>query len=288
MANLPVRGIDVSQLNGSVDFFPLKDQIGFAILRCGFGSDYANQDDSQFETNVRKCEAAGIPWGTYLYSYAKSRAMAQSEAAHTLRLLRGRKPAYGVWYDVEDATLPTGEALVDNVVAYCQAMEAAGLYVGIYSSLSWFRTRLSSPRLDPYDKWVAQWAPQLDYQGPYGMWQYTNRLTLSGQTFDGDLAYKDYPALTGGEEDEDMTKEEVAALAREEAQKVYAENEARYPTIASLPAWAKPAVEQVYRQLELAGTGGSGEDTRIDASATYVRTLVVMAKLLDKLGPPPA
>ena len=85
---LPKRGIDISEFNGSVDIAALQGQVDFVIIRCGYGSDYANQDDPQFEANVKKCQAAGIPWGTYLYSYAKTKAMAQSEAAHTLRLLQ--------------------------------------------------------------------------------------------------------------------------------------------------------------------------------------------------------
>lgn len=283
MAQLPKKGIDISEFNGDVDLAGLKGQIEFVIIRCGYGGDYTNQDDPQFENNVRKCEAAGIPWGTYLYSYAKDTFMAQSEAAHTLRLLKGKHPQYGVWYDVEDSTLPTGEALIDNVVTYCQAIQQAGYYCGLYSFLFWMQTRLNSPRLDPYDKWVAQWSSQLDYQKPAGMWQFTNQLVLNGKTFDGNWAYKDYPALTGGEEESDMTEAEVVKLARAEAQKVYNENEEKYRTIASLPDWAKTAVEQVYKELGLAGTGGTGTDTKIDASETYVRALTVIAKLLDKL-----
>ncbi len=283
MAQLPKKGIDISEFNGDVDLAGLKGQIEFVIIRCGYGGDYTNQDDPQFENNVRKCEAAGIPWGTYLYSYAKDTSMAQSEAAHTLRLLKGKHPQYGVWYDVEDSTLPTGEALIDNVVTYCQAIQQAGYYCGLYSFLFWMQTRLNSPRLDPYDKWVAQWSSQLDYQKPAGMWQFTNQLVLNGKTFDGNWAYKDYPALTGGEEESDMTEAEVVKLARAEAQKVYNENEEKYRTIASLPDWAKTAVEQVYKELGLAGTGGTGTDTKIDASETYVRALTVIAKLLDKL-----
>lgn len=283
MAQLPKKGIDISEFNGDVDLAGLKGQIEFVIIRCGYGGDYTNQDDPQFENNVRKCEAAGIPWGTYLYSYAKDTSMAQSEAAHTLRLLKGKHPQYGVWYDVEDSTLPTGEALIDNVVTYCQAIQQAGYYCGLYSFLFWMQTRLNSPRLDPYDKWVAQWSSQLDYQKPAGMWQFTNQLVLNGKTFDGNWAYKDYPALTVGKEETDMTEAEVVKLARAEAQKVYNENEEKYRTIASLPAWAKTAVEQVYKELGLAGTGGTGTDTKIDASETYVRALTVIAKLLDKL-----
>ena len=283
MAEFPKRGIDISEFNGNVDIAALKGQVEFVIIRCGYGSDYPNQDDSQFEANVKKCQAAGIPWGTYLYSYAKTKAMAQSEAAHTLRLLQGRRPPYGVWYDVEDSSLPSGEALIDNVVAYCQALEAAGLYCGVYATLSWWEGRLNSPRLDRFDKWVAQWSSALDYTKPVGMWQYTNQLVLNGRKWDGDLAYKEYPALTQGEEEEDMTQEEVVRLARAEAQKVFAENQDKYKTLDSVPAWARGAVEQVYQELGLQGTGGAGQELQIDAGDLYVRVLTVIAKVLDKL-----
>ena len=282
MARLPKRGIDISEFNGDVDVAALKGQVDFIIIRCAYGSDLPSQDDSRFESNVNKCREAGIPWGAYLYSYAVTPEMVQSEVRHTLRLLKGRKPPYGVWYDVEDASLPTGELLVDNVAAYCQGMEDAGFYCGIYASLSWLETRLNSPRLDRFDKWVAQWGSQLTYDKPYGMWQYTNQLRLNGRLFDGDWAYKDYPALTGAQGVEDMTREEVERIAREQARKVCEEAEKKYPTMDSLPAWAKPAVEQVYRELQLAGTGGSGDRTRIDASETYVRALAVIAKVLEK------
>ena len=58
----------------------------------------------------------------------------------------------------------------------------------------------------------------------------------------------------------------------------------RRDIIASAPSWARAAIQQVYEELGLAGTGGSGANTRIDASDTYVRTLAVIAKVLDKLS----
>ncbi len=196
-------GVDISEMNGDVDFDALRGAgVEFVIIRCGYGSDYAHQDDARFQENVRKADAADMPWGAYLYSYARNGDMARSEAQHTLRLLAGRKPAYGVWLDVEDAT-QEGCDLPGACAAYCAALEAQGLYVGIYSSLSWWRTKLNDPRLARYDHWVAQWAEACDYAGDYGMWQYTNRLVIGGREFDGDRAYKDYPALTGNKPQEE-------------------------------------------------------------------------------------
>lgn len=284
MPEVLATGIDISEFNGNVDIAGLKGQIDFVIIRCGYGSDYENQDDTEYEANVKKCEEAGIPYGVYLYSYARNVEMARSEARHTLRLLKGKRPLYGVWYDVEDSTLPAGEAIIDNCVAYCEAIKAAGYYCGIYSFLYWMETRLNSPRLDPYDKWVAQWNDTLDYEGPVGMWQFTNNGLLNGRRFDLDRAYRDYPAIIEEMEGTDMTREEVARLARQEAEKVYQANEIRYRTIDSVPAWAREAVRQVYDELKLAGTGSAADgSTKIDASHTYVRALYVIARALDQM-----
>lgn len=284
MAEVLATGIDISELNGNVDIAAMKGQIDFVIIRCGYGSDYEGQDDTEFEANVKKCEAAGIPYGVYLYSYAQNEEMAKSEAAHTLRLIKGKQPLYGAWYDVEDSSLPEGETIVNNVIAYCDAVQAAGYYCGVYSFLYWLQTRLNSPRLEKYDKWVAQWNNTLDYTGNVGMWQFTNSAMINGRRFDMNRAFRDYPAIIRGSEVTDMTRDEVAALARQEAQSVYDENEARYRTIASLPQWAREAVAQVYSELELAGTGSTAEgSTRIDASRSYVRALYVIAKLMDSI-----
>ena len=151
------KGVDISEHNGSVDFQALKNAgVQFAILRLGYGSDYVSQDDSRFSENVHKAETAGMPWGAYLYSYAKTAAMAQSEAQHALRLLNGKKPSYGVWFDVEDGQISSAD-VVTTSQTFCDAMEAAGVYAGIYASLSWLNGKLDSPLLDKYDKWVAQW-----------------------------------------------------------------------------------------------------------------------------------
>ena len=187
------KGVDISEMNGSVDFAALKQAgVEFAIIRCGYGNDIPFQDDKCFYENVKRADAAGMPWGTYLYSYARNSDMARSEARHVLRLLNGGNPAYGVWYDVEDPQ-QAGADLVSICEAFCGMVEAAGLYVGIYSILSWMNTKLSNSRLDKYDKWVAQWNSVCNYKKPYGIWQCTDYLTIAGKTFDGNYAYNDYP-----------------------------------------------------------------------------------------------
>ena len=277
MADFVANGIDISEFNGDVNIAALKGKVDFIIIRCGYGGDYESQDDSQYWANVRKCQEAGIPFGVYLYSYARNMEMAMSEARHTLRLIHGLRPLYGVWYDLEDASLPTGKALVDNVLAYWTTIQQCGYYCGIYASLYWMEHRLNSPRLQGVDRWVAQWAPQLDCPGA-GMWQYSDRGVINGKTFDLDRAFKNYPAIINGEEWTDMTAEEVKRLARREAQAVYDQNEAKYKTINDVPQWARGSVVEVYDRLKLLGVK---DGAQLDASATYVRALYVIAKVLE-------
>ena len=127
---MAVKGVDISEMNGSVDFTALKNAgVQFVIIRCGYGSDYTNQDDKRFAENVRNADANGMPWGVYLYSYAKTAAMAKSEAQHVTRLLNGKKPSYGVWYDMEDNSNLKGD-LAGAADGFCATVEAAGLYAG--------------------------------------------------------------------------------------------------------------------------------------------------------------
>ena len=98
------KGVDISSLNGDVNIQKIKNAgYDFVMIRCGYGSDLSVQDDSQFENNVKKCEAAGVPWGAYLYSYALNIEDAVSEARHVIRLLKGKRPTMPIAFDMEDA-----------------------------------------------------------------------------------------------------------------------------------------------------------------------------------------
>jgi GH25 family lysozyme M1 (1,4-beta-N-acetylmuramidase) len=201
------KGIDVSYANGAVDWNKIKASgVEFAILRGGYGSDVKAQDDKQFEANVKGCEAVGIPWGFYLYSYATTLTAAESEVKHSLRLLAGKKPAYPVYIDMEDAD---GYKAKRNVSAkmcadicehFCKRMETEGYYVGIYANLDWLRNRINDARLWKYDIWLAQWASKPMWERPFGLWQYTSDGKVNGSSARTDMneAFKDYPAIIKG------------------------------------------------------------------------------------------
>lgn len=177
-------GIDVSHHQGTIDWAQVKnDGIDFAIIRIGYGSDYSSQDDRTAVYNMNECERLGIPYGVYLYSYAQTTADVDSEVAHTLRMISGRNPVMGVYYDMENYS-DHGSATTSDLntfsLRYLQQIKAAGYKAGLYANKAWLTNVLTDSALDNYDIWVSQWADELTYQGYYIMWQYTNTGSVSG------------------------------------------------------------------------------------------------------------
>lgn len=179
------KGIDVSRHQGRINWAQVKASgIEFAIIRCGYGNDLAGQDDKLWEYNVSECERLGIPYGVYIYSYAKTIAEAESEANHVLRLLKGHVPSYPIYYDMEDdSTIPVGNRMLGNMAkTFCDKISAAGYRPGIYANKNWWNTYLTSSVFNnsSWSKWVAQYNYRCDYQGAYDMWQCTSSGYVKG------------------------------------------------------------------------------------------------------------
>ena len=67
-----LKVIDISKYQGKIDWGTVKEHIDGVIIRAGYGSDIPTQDDAFFRENVEACIKYSIPFGVYLYSYAKS------------------------------------------------------------------------------------------------------------------------------------------------------------------------------------------------------------------------
>lgn len=194
-SNATAQGIDVSYHNGKINWEEVKNsgQVDYAILRCGYGQDLVNQDDSTWAYNASECERLGIPYGVYLYSYATNAARAKSEAQHVIRLLQGKTPTYPIYYDLEDKTLEnmSPAQLGENASVFFNTLKAAGYTnVGVYGNTSWFTNKLTAPVFSQYPKWVAQYNTVCAYTGGYHMWQYTNTGSIPGISGNVDLNFK--------------------------------------------------------------------------------------------------
>lgn len=198
---MPKFGIDISVWQKGFDFDKAKSEgVEFAILRGA----YHLSKDTCFEEFYEACNARSIPVGVYHYSMAKSVAEAKQEANFLIsNVLKGKRFGYPIYMDVEDKTQRAlGRSLLtDIVVAFCETVENAGYYVGIYSSLAFFDDHLDKSRLTRFDKWIAHWSRSCSYTGVYGLWQFggeTNLLRsnkVAGVVCDQDYAYKDYPSV---------------------------------------------------------------------------------------------
>ena len=198
-------GIDISEYQKGFDFDrAIAEGVEFAIIR---GADRFYKD-SQFENFYSQLKSRGIPIGVYHYARCTTVQEAEAEAAFFIEnVLQGKSFVYPVYMDVEtQAQRGVGKKqMTDTVIAYCEAIKKAGYYPGIYASLNFIENYLDDSRLDAYEKWIAQWYTQCDYQGKLGMWQFggetnlirTNR--VAGVVCDQNYAYADY--LSQPEED---------------------------------------------------------------------------------------
>ena len=194
-----MKGIDVSVHNGNIDWNKVKNAgIQFAILRAGYGK-VASQKDKKFEENYNGAKAAGVPVGAYWYSYAKTVAEARQEAEVCVSILAGKQFEFPIFFDQEERDiLATGKANCSAMVrAFCEVLEKAGYWVGLYTSRSYLSTHIEDDIKSRYALWIAEWGSKLNYSGSVGIWQYSEKGGVNGIVGNVDLdeAYIDYAKL---------------------------------------------------------------------------------------------
>ena len=221
-------GVDVSKYNGYPDWAKAKQSgVQFAILRLGSGYN-GGYVDKTFEYNYRECKKAGIGVGVYVASYLNI----SSEIEMTLKALKGKQLEYPVYFDIEDFSLSgrsyTNTQLTNYAVRYCSEVERAGYYVGIYSNKAFLDSRLYWERIKRYDIWIAHWNKNVNYNGKYGMHQYTNKGQWRGipSTGEGGVdtnwCFVDYPSTMKklGLNGYKKQKAEVKGLTKMEEEKL--------------------------------------------------------------------
>lgn len=186
------KGIDVSYHQGVIDWNKVKKAgIEFAILRIGYGM-YDNQKDKQFEANYTNARANGIPVGVYTYSYAKSVAEAEKEAECVIKWLNGRHLDLPVYFDLEDKSQTNlgKNTLNEMCKAFCNKIEKAGYWAGIYTNKYWATGLIDGAKLgERHTYWIAQYNDKCTYSGPYAMWQYSSSGKVDGINGNVDMNY---------------------------------------------------------------------------------------------------
>ena len=187
-----MRGVDVSIFNENVDWAALKAAgIDFAIVRTGYGK---SGFDENFQHNVEEAHKAGRICGAYHYSYALTPSDAAAEAAFCKGIIEraGILLELPVWFAMSDDDeykkrhfFEFTKAHVTNI---CKAFldNIKPLNCGVFANLSWLEDFIDWQSLG-CEIWSAQWNKEDNFKGR--MWQYTNALTIGGQTFNGNILY---------------------------------------------------------------------------------------------------
>lgn len=192
------KGIDVSKYQKNVDYDKVKKSgIDFVIIRAGYGK-YISQKDSEFEKHYKNAKAAGLKVGAYWYSYASTVDEAKQEAKICLQAIKGKTFEYPIYFDLEEQDqFAKGKSFCDSIVkAFCNELEKAGYWAGLYISRSPLQTHISSDVAKRYALWIAEYDDKCNYNGDYGIWQYSSKGKVAGVSgnVDCDYCYIDYPS----------------------------------------------------------------------------------------------
>lgn len=180
-------GIDVSVYQGNINFTEVKKSgIDFVIIKAHQSTNVADN----FEKNYAAAKAVGLDCGAYLFSTALSEAEAEAEAKALIAALKGKQFEYPIFFDIETAgQAHLGKAKCSAICkAFCEAMEDAGYYVGVYSYKSFLESNISEDIRKRYCVWVAHFGvAETNYVGNYDIHQYSDSGRVSGITGAVDL-----------------------------------------------------------------------------------------------------
>lgn len=197
-----VKGCDVSQWQGNIDFNKVKAAgYKFVIIRCNNWSDQYNGvvKDTCFESNYRKAKAAGLDVGAYYYTWYTDAAGAKHDAQLCKEYIKGKTFEYPIYFDLEwQKAFARGKAVCSEMVkTFCDSMEKSGYFAGLYISRSPLQQYITADVANRYALWIAEYGNKCNYNGTYGMWQYSSEGSVPGiQNYcDLDICYVDYPKI---------------------------------------------------------------------------------------------
>ena len=308
--------IDVSVYQGNIDWEKVKPQINGAIIRIGYGNDQTNQDDTYAIRNIKECERLGIPWGPYIYSYAYNTSMIQSEYNHLKRVIKGFKPSYPLYLDLEENKYGGfARTAVNEWKRLClRDKEMPGIYTGYY----YFKNFIAGVDVKNCSWWIASYGtnngyPQNQFKPNIGFnydgWQYTSVKRFAGITSGGvdtSIFYKNYangaPAPSTPSGNTSSPKKSIDEVAKDVIAGKYGNGDARKAKLTaegydynavqnrvnqllgtSAPAPAKKSVDEVAKEV-IAGKYGNGSDRIKKLTAEGYDANAVQKRVNEMLG----
>lgn len=129
MSNL--KGINVSEEQGTIDWSAAKEKIDFAIIRCSYNLNGEFTADKEFEGNVKNCIENEIPFA--VYHTLSSLDKCDEECLHLLELLDNYSP-FTVFIDLNeieftDYSTEDVQHHLSSGISHLMATHSVGIYV---------------------------------------------------------------------------------------------------------------------------------------------------------------
>lgn len=194
---MKLKGIDISEFNGNIDFKKLKKEVDFVYIRATYGRFGL---DKRMKEYVEGCIKYEIPFSFYYYSYATNEELASDEVKFFLQAINKYKERliFPVMIDMEDSDSyklnhgnPSKEVLTNICIVACEKIAEAKLTPIIYANADWFNHKLDLEKLKNYMKWIAWWETEetnIDKE-KFQIWQYSSKGEIDGIKGKVDLDY---------------------------------------------------------------------------------------------------
>ncbi len=192
-----IKIVDVSHHQGKIDWQKFKEESNCygVILRIG----YYNYLDNSFKFNLKELKRLNIPYGIYLFSYAKDKNEALMESNFVYEKIKKYEvdPTLGIYYDIEswktnkkDSNNITSDGYKNIIITFIDNLnnKLDNKYeVKVYCNRWYATTKLKG--LEKYIDWVAEYNKTCKYNGDYSMWQYTSKGKVPGINGNVDISY---------------------------------------------------------------------------------------------------
>ena len=183
-----LRGIDISEFNGRIDFSKIKTQVDYVYIRATYGR-YGI--DKRFKEYAKGCLDNQIPFSFYYYSYATDVKKAEEEVNFFIDTIKEYKEniTFPLCIDMEDSDgykvkngNPEKEILTEICLTACTKIAENKFVPVIYANADWFKNRLDKEKLKDKLKWLAWWNTEEKNVDKtlYCMWQYSSKGSLAG------------------------------------------------------------------------------------------------------------
>lgn len=186
-----LKGLDLSEHNGNVDFTKVKNSgISFVILRVGWIGNKENHTlDKKFEEYYNNAKANGLKVGFYVYSYVENETAMLSAINWIRKQISGKTREYPIFLDVEDAQI--SKLSKDNQTKLCKYFCDNFENSGVYANLDWFKNKLNVNELVNYKIWLAQWTNDKIHSADFkvDLWQYSSKGKVDGINSNVDMNY---------------------------------------------------------------------------------------------------